>query len=90
MHEPLVNDKHWHLNMTGVNNGHFEIKYDIKRMYAKEGGVHVTIRGPGEDGITHVDDGQGTIVVRVGEKADGKNFEIIVSPLGSAVVAPDS
>jgi hypothetical protein len=76
--------------MTGKTNGHFEIRYDIKRMYAKEGGVHVTVRGPGKEGVNYVDDAQGNIVVKVGGKADGKNFEIILSPLGKAVVALDS
>lgn len=90
IHEPLPNDKHFHLHMTGVKDGHFEIRYDIKRMYASEGGVHVTLRGMGKDGITTVNDGQGRIYVKVNEKADGKTFEIILSPLGQAVVAPDS
>lgn len=90
VHEPVPNDKHFHLHMTGVRNGNFEIRYDIKRMYATEGGVHVTIRGKGKDGITTVNDGQGTVYVKVNEKADGKTFEIILSPIGQDVVAPDS
>lgn len=90
VHEPVPNDKHFHLHMTGVKDGHFEIRYDIKRMYGAEGGVHVTVRGNGKDGITTVNDGQGTVYVKVNEKADGKTFEIILSPLGQDVVAPDS
>lgn len=76
--------------MTGVKDGHFEVRYDVKRMYAPEGGVHVTIKGKGKDGITFVDDGQGTVYVKVNEKADGKTFEVIVSPMGKGVVALDS
>lgn len=76
--------------MTGVRDGHFEIRYDIKRMYAAEGGVHVTVRGNGKDGVTYVNDGQGTVYVKVNERADGKTFEIILSPLGKDVVALDS
>lgn len=76
--------------MTGIKDGNFEIRYDNKRMYAPEGGVHVTVRGKGKDGINFVNDGQGTIYVKVGEKAHNQTFEIIISPLGAAVVAPDS
>lgn len=90
IHEPLPNDKHFHLHMTGINGGDFEIRYDIKRMYAPEGGVHVTVRGNGKDGVNIVNDGQGTVYVKVGEKADQKTFEIIISPLGKDVVALDS
>ena len=90
VHEPLPNDKHWHLHMIGKRDGHFLIHYDRQRMYAKEGGVHATIFGPGKDGISVVDDGSGVINVRVGDSADGKKFEIVVHPIGSKVVARDS
>lgn len=89
-HEPLPNDKHGHLYVTGKDGGDFEVRYDVKRMYNKEGGVHVTVRGEGKDGVTTVDDGTGTVSVRVGQAADGKRFEIIISPKGKKVVAPDS
>lgn len=90
VHEPLPNDKHWHLHMIGKEHGHFSIHYDTKTMYAQEGGVHATVFGAGKAGISIVNDGNGLIKVQVGEAADGKKFEIVVHPIGTSVVAPNS
>ena len=71
--------------MTGVAGSAFEIRYDIGKMCRKEGGVHQTVKGQGKDGVSLVDDGNGVISVKIGEKADGQNFEVIVQPhTGSA------
>lgn len=80
VHEPLKNDKNWHLHMTGRAGGNFQILYDTRTLYGREGGVHFLIKGDGKDGVVIVDDGNGVMTVRVGEKADGKNFEIVVQP----------
>lgn len=84
-HVPLKNDKHWHLHFTGKAGARFEIKYDHTRMYAQEGGVHHVIKGDGKDGVTAVDDANGTISIQLGQNADGKNIEFIIQPhTGSA------
>ncbi|CAD6583108.1 MAG: p24 complex component [Cyphobasidiales sp. Tagirdzhanova-0007] len=84
-HQRSAIDKSWHLHMTGVAGSAFEIRYDIGKMCRKEGGVHQTVKGQGKDGVSLVDDGNGVISVKIGEKADGQNFEVIVQPhTGSA------
>jgi hypothetical protein len=90
VHEPVPNDKHWHLHMIGKRDGHFQIRYDTKTMYASEGGVHVTTYGEGKAGVSIVDDGQGVIGVRVAEAADGKRFEMVVHPIGTKVITRNS
>lgn len=80
VHQALENDKHWHGYFTGKTGGNVDIVYDNKRMYASTGGVRVSVKGDGKDGVTASDDGNGRVSVNVGEAAEGKNFEVVLEP----------
>lgn len=78
VHQPLPNDKAWHVHLTGAEGGNFNIVYDTKKMH--KNGVTFKVQGDGASGVEIKDDGNGKLNVTVGAAANGKNFEIIVSP----------
>lgn len=56
----------------------FNVIYDTKRMYPQ--GVDFAVEGDAKDNVKVEQNGEGKIKVTVDEKADGKQFRVVITP----------